>query len=82
MRVMITGGTGFVGLHSARALMQAGHDVCLLVRSVDKAKKLYGDAVPDLVVGDIVDSESVAEAMSGRGEAWKFAAPQKGARRD
>jgi nucleoside-diphosphate-sugar epimerase len=63
MRVMITGGTGFVGFHSAQALLEAGHDVCLLVRSVDKAKKLYGKNTPDLVVGDITDANSVAEAL-------------------
>jgi len=27
MRVMITGGTGFVGYHTTRALMAAGHTV-------------------------------------------------------
>lgn len=63
MRVMITGGTGFVGFHSAQALLAAGHDVCLLVRSVDKAKKLYGKDTPDLVVGDITDADSIAEAL-------------------
>lgn len=65
MRVMITGGTGFVGYHTAQALIDAGHDVCLLVRSEDKAKKLYGDATPDCVSGDIIDAASVAEAMHG-----------------
>jgi len=62
---MITGGTGFVGFHSAQALLKAGHDVCLLVRSVDKAKKLYGKNIPDLVTGDITDADSVAEALQG-----------------
>ena len=33
MRVMITGATGFVGFHTAQALLQAGHEVSLLVRS-------------------------------------------------
>ena len=40
MHVMITGGTGFVGYHTALALMEAGHTVSLLVRSVDKMLKL------------------------------------------
>ena len=65
MRVMITGGTGFVGLHSARALMKAGHDVCLLVRSESKARDLYGDDTPDCVVGDLVDGASIARALEG-----------------
>jgi nucleoside-diphosphate-sugar epimerase len=65
MRVMITGGTGFVGFHSTQALLAAGHEVCLLVRSVEKAENLYGKNVPDLVVGDITDVESVTEALRG-----------------
>lgn len=65
MRIMITGGTGFVGYHSAIALMQAGHEVCLLVRSADKAKKLYGDNTPDYVVGDIVNAAAIRKALQG-----------------
>lgn len=65
MRVMVTGGTGFVGFHTAQALLDAGHEVRLLVRSARKAENLYGKNVPDLVVGDITDAESVAEAVQG-----------------
>ena len=65
MRVMLTGATGFVGYHSAIALMEAGHEVCLLVRSAAKAQKLYGDNTPDYVVGDIVDAGAISEALQG-----------------
>lgn len=65
MRVMVTGGTGFVGFHTARALLDAGHEVCLLVRSARKAKNLYGKDIPDLVVGDITDAGSVTRAVQG-----------------
>jgi nucleoside-diphosphate-sugar epimerase len=68
MRVMVTGGTGFVGSHTARALHAAGHRVRLLVRDRDKLKRVYaaGDFVPDdLVVGDAADESAVAEAMRG-----------------
>lgn len=65
MRIMITGGTGFIGYHTTLALVDAGHEVCLLVRSADKAKKLYGEKLPKIVVGDIVDTDRVAEALSG-----------------
>jgi uncharacterized protein YbjT (DUF2867 family) len=33
MRVLVTGGTGFVGAHSVAALMSQGHQIRLLVRS-------------------------------------------------
>ena len=41
MKVLITGGTGFVGSHVARQLLAAGHTVRLLVRDVDRARMLY-----------------------------------------
>jgi len=64
MRVMITGGTGFVGLHATRALLAAGHEVTLLVRSIDKLLDLYGeDGVVDYVRGDILDKDSVQDAV-------------------
>ena len=66
MRVMITGGTGFIGYHTALALMAAGHEVSLLVRSVEKMQRLYGEGViTHYSVGDIADRESVLAALSG-----------------
>lgn len=35
MRIAITGGTGFVGRHLARALVGGGHEVVLIARGVD-----------------------------------------------
>ena len=65
MRVMITGGTGFIGYHTARALLSAGHGVRLLVRSKDKLRRLYGSDVTDYVLGDVTDAEAVGKALTG-----------------
>ena len=65
MRVMVTGGTGFIGYHSSRALQRAGHEVCLLVRSVDKVKRLWGNSSPPCVLGDVSDAASVKRALDG-----------------
>ena len=65
MRVMITGGTGFIGYHSATALLDAGHELCLLVRSEEKMHGLFGDRVQSYVVGDVTDQEKVREALQG-----------------
>lgn len=68
MKVLITGGTGFVGSHACRQLMAVGHDVRLLVRSADKARKLYSEGVgsePGLVQGDITDIAAVKQAVEG-----------------
>ncbi len=66
MRVMVTGGTGFVGYHTVQALLAAGHEVSLLVRSVDKLYRLYGEEQVDFYTrGDICDADRVARAMEG-----------------
>jgi dihydroflavonol-4-reductase len=64
MRVMITGATGFIGYHTTLALLDAGHEVSLLVRSVDKMIGLFGqDCIEHYTPGDITDEISVRQAM-------------------
>ena len=68
MRVLVTGGTGFVGSHSVKAILDAGHDVRLLVRSPGRlapALEPLGVSGVDHVVGDATDAESVRRAMDG-----------------
>jgi dihydroflavonol-4-reductase len=68
MRVLVTGGTGFVGSHSVAALVSRGHQVRLLVRSRDRvARSLSPLGVTDVesVLGDVTAPESVEEAMAG-----------------
>jgi dihydroflavonol-4-reductase len=66
MHVLVTGGTGFVGSHSARALRSAGHTLRLLARSREKVARVFADAAPeDVVVGDATDPSAVAKALDG-----------------
>lgn len=68
MRVLVTGGTGFVGAHSAAALARAGHDLRLLVRDPGKAARVlavHGIGACDVVRGDVTDAASVAAAIAG-----------------
>lgn len=45
LRVLVTGGTGFIGTALCRAMLQQGHALTLLVRNPAKASALFGSAV-------------------------------------
>lgn len=69
MRVLVTGGTGFVGSHTVAALLSAGHEIRLLVRKPERiraALEPLGISEPiDYVVGDVTDPESMKRAVQG-----------------
>jgi nucleoside-diphosphate-sugar epimerase len=68
MRVLITGGTGFLGSHTVAAVVRAGHDVRLLVRRPERvgpALAPFGIQAADVVPGDVLDAGSVQAAVDG-----------------
>jgi dihydroflavonol-4-reductase len=68
-RILVTGGTGYVGSHTVAALIGAGHDVRLLVRSADRIAPALAPlgvtASVDHVLGDVTDPDSVERAIRG-----------------
>ena len=78
MRVLITGGAGFLGSHLAEELLAAGHDVRALDSLVDQ---VHGGSAPgyldpqiELQVGDVRDPEAMRRALDGRDAVVHFAA--------
>lgn len=68
MKVFVTGGSGFVGAHTTMALLDAGHEVRLLVRNKEAADSYFsqrGYSIDDYVVADMQDTAKVVEAMVG-----------------
>jgi dihydroflavonol-4-reductase len=64
MKAFVTGATGFVGSHVARALTEQGADLRLLVRPTSPTANIEG-LRGDRVVGDLCDLESLKYAMAG-----------------
>jgi NADH dehydrogenase len=68
MRVAITGGTGFVGSHLARALVAEGHEVVLVSRGLDRrAEEVWGLRGVRVAPVGLADPARLAEAFAGCG---------------
>ncbi len=64
MKAFVTGATGFVGSHVARALAEQGADLRLLVRSGSDPKNIQS-LQAERVPGDLRDPASLKSAMAG-----------------
>jgi len=78
MRVLITGGAGFLGSHSADELLAAGHAVRALDSLVEQvhggSRPEYLSAEVELVEGDVRDAEAVGRSLEGCDAVIHFAA--------
>ena len=63
MKYFVTGGTGFIGSHLVRRLVDQGHEVVAIARNPESALMLP-EAV-DIVQGDVTDKASMRDPMSG-----------------
>jgi len=65
LKVLVTGGTGFVGTHIVNALLRHGHAVAVLAREPARAHNRYNKPV-EIAVGDVLGAGSLARAFAGR----------------
>lgn len=68
MRVLVTGGAGFIGSHIADLLLEAGHDVRILDAlppAVHPVRPGYLDPRAELIEADVTDGRTVGRAISG-----------------
>jgi nucleoside-diphosphate-sugar epimerase len=64
MKVLVTGGTGFVGSHIVEALLEKGHTVCVLKRQESPLRWLEGLPI-EIRTGDVQTQAGLAEALEG-----------------
>ncbi len=69
MRVLVTGGAGYIGSHTAILLIEAGYDIVIFdnfsnssKESIKRVEKIVGKKIP-LVEGDIRDRDAIREAF-------------------
>lgn len=72
MRSLVTGASGFIGLHVVETLAARGREVRCLVRRTSNVERLRPLGV-ELVYGDMTDEASVAAAASGVDEVFHLA---------
>ncbi len=72
-RILVTGGTGFVGSAVIRALIKAGAEVRALVRANSDQSNLKGLSV-ETRTGDLEDAAAIRDALKGCGALFHVAA--------
>jgi dTDP-L-rhamnose 4-epimerase len=80
MKILITGGAGFIGSHTADALIAGGHTVRILdnLQSTvhPKGKPAYLHPKADFILGDVRDAKAWRKALEGVEAVYHLAAYQ------
>ena len=63
--ILVTGSTGILDHNLVRELLEGGWEVRALVRSKQKASKLFGNLALEVVEGDMENVAGFAHALEG-----------------
>lgn len=72
VRILVIGGAGYIGSHTARALKRAGHEV-VIFDNLSTGYELLASGFR-LIKGDVLDSSALSAALSGVDAIMHFAA--------
>ena len=63
VNILITGGTGFIGVQLVKRLNKLGHNLKILIRESSDISPLEGLKNIEYVIGDVRDIDSVYQAI-------------------
>lgn len=69
-RILVTGATGYVGGRLIPRLLEAGHEVRVLVRDASRVAGRPWASQVEVAVGDILDRDSLVRALDGVDQAY------------
>jgi dTDP-glucose 4,6-dehydratase len=74
VRILVTGGAGFIGSHFVKRLLRTGEDVAVLDKLTYSGNRANLPDGVELIEGDIAEPEDVGRAAQGRDAIVNFAA--------
>ena len=65
-KILLIGGSGFIGLHLAKKLSELGSDISIFCKKTDKVKKLgFADKIK-FIEGDVTDYKAIEESIKDK----------------
>lgn len=64
-KTLVTGGTGFIGYHITKCLLEKGYLIRLLIHKSNRKFDFFQHPNLEIVKGDVLDTDSLKRAMEG-----------------